>query len=330
MLQTIMDALKSVDFKALERLEELGRDYNFKESVKLLKQIYSDLREIIDSAETLKIPTESENRIQSIADGTFRVIQNIQSFVLKGNEAQAPSQYNQINTEANNLYQEDLSILQPLMERISIRKLKPIEVEDQIKKASTAVKEIERIRLEAEKSKKDVDLAIKEVRDSLGKGGAIISRDDFERQAAIHKDLAIKWFWASIATIIVGIIVVIIIFNIPSLNLNNVAKDNYPRILQISIFKLVLLSIIYLLIYQTIKNYKINRHLYVLNKHRQLTLTVYPLMVNATNNQEQANTIVGQAAKAIFDPGTTGYLDPDDDQNPINLTGIINKIADKT
>jgi len=52
-------------------------------------------------------------------------------------------------------------------------------------------------------------------------------------------------------------------------------------------------------------------------------------MAKATNDQEQSNTIVTQAAKAIFEPGTTGYLDGEDNPNPVNLTEIINKVIDK-
>ncbi|KKT39400.1 MAG: hypothetical protein UW29_C0014G0003 [Candidatus Collierbacteria bacterium GW2011_GWC2_44_13] len=329
-LQQAMDALKAINFKDLERTEELGRAYSFKQAVDFIKNVYDDLLQVIENAELLRISTNTEQQITNLANQVNENVKKIQGFVLSGNEANAPSQHKQINEVVASLYQKDLELLPPLIERVNILKLNPSEVENKVAQAFQSIKEIEKIKGDAQKTKENIDSAVKEVRNALGKEGALISATDFEEQAKEHKNLSKKWFWGSIGSIGATAILVVILFSgwLPSLNLINAGND-YPRIVQITVFKLVLLSIAYLLVYQSLKNYKINQHLYVLNRHRQLTLSVYPLMAKATSEQEQSNAIVTQAAKAIFEPGTTGYLDGDDNPNPVNLTEIINRVVDR-
>lgn len=329
-LQEAMDALKAISFRDLERTEKLGLDYSFKNAANFIKNIYDDLIQFIENAELLRISTNTEQQITNLANQANENVKKIQDFVLLGNEANAKNQHTQINEAVANLYQKDLELLPPLIERVNILKLNPSEVENKVAQALQSIKEIENMRGEAQKTKENLDLAVKEVRDALGEKGAFISETHFEEQAKEHKDISKKWFWGSIGSIGSTAILVVILFSglFPSLNLINAGND-YPRIVQITVFKLVLLSIAYLLVHQSLKNYKINQHLYVLNRHRQLTLSVYPLMAKATNEQEQSNAIVTQAAKAIFDPGATGYLDGDDNPNPVNLTEIINRVVDR-
>lgn len=329
-LQQAMESLKKVNFKDLERTEELGRDYSFKEAADLIHKIYNDLNQIIENANLLRVSINIEQRITNLANQLDNYVKQIQKFVLRGNESNAPSQHRQINDGINNLYQQDLELLPPLIERTNILKLNPTDVENKVNEALQSIKEIEKIKNEAQKTKQNIDIAIKEVRDALGKEGSLISATDFEKQATEHQILSDKWLFGSIISLTITVILAIALFGgfFSSLSLANIGND-YPRIAQVTIFKIVLLSIAYLMVYQSIKNYKINRHLYILNKHRQLTLSVYPLMAKATNDQEQSNAIVLQAAKAIFEPGTTGYLDGDDNPNPVNLTEIINKVVDK-
>ena len=328
--QETINKLKAIDFSSLERTEELGRDYSFKEAVKILKEIHSDFSNVIENSESLRLPLDQENQIFSIANRLLTLTDQIRNFVLKGNEGNAPNQHKTIHDQANNLYQDNLKTLVPLIERINILKLNPQEVESKVSKALKSIKDIDKIKEEAEKSKSNIDIAIKEVRDALGKEGALISANDFQEQANEHKELSKKWFYGVMGSLIGTVILTIIIFGgfIPALSIENTQGD-YLKIIQVSIFKLVLLSISYLVIYQSLKNYKVNQHLYVVNKHRQLVLSVYPLMAKATNDQEQSNNIVTQASKAIFEQNTTGYLDGDGNPNPINLTEVVTKIVDK-
>src|SRR3990167_7810865 len=102
--QETIGKLKAIDFSSLERTEELGRDYSFKEAVVILKEIYSDFSNVIENSETLRLPADIENQIFSIANRLLTLTEQIKNFILKGNEANAPSQHKAIYDQANNLH----------------------------------------------------------------------------------------------------------------------------------------------------------------------------------------------------------------------------------
>jgi hypothetical protein len=173
------------------------------------------------------------------------------------------------------------------------------------------------------------EMAIKEVRDSIGAVGTKSSSRDFETKSESHKRAALYWLIASVITISGLARLSYFLFHDTQFSLSGVSGDDIGKIIQIGLFKIVALSVGYFIVYQCIKSYKINKHLEVLNKHRQLALDIYPFMTAAAGSPEQSHVILGQAAKAIFEQGTTGYLDGDDSPSPVNLTGIVNRIIDK-
>src|SRR3989338_9032127 len=152
-LQQAMDALKAISFKDLERTEELGRAYSFKQSVDFIKKIYNDLVQIIENAELLRVSTNTEQQITNLAKQVNENVKKIQEFVLQGNDANAPIQYKQINEVVATLYQKDLELLPPLIERVNILKLNPSEVGNKVAQAFQSIKEIEKIKGDAQKTK---------------------------------------------------------------------------------------------------------------------------------------------------------------------------------
>lgn len=331
-LEEWIKQIKSEDFSSLDRSVELGTDYNFKEASETLRKIAGQLIDLTDNAALLEIPLNTEQKIIDLASRIIIQIEKIRNFVLKGNEANASNQHTQINQDVNSLYQISLTEITPLLERISLRRLKPEELEKQIALASSSVESLKKIVIQAEGLKNNTEEAIKEVRESLGKEGVLISSGDFFERADIHNTIAKRWFWSAIISLIFAGFMAVFLFSagFNKVEFLKIAEEkNYIRLIQVSILKLVILSIAYLFVQQSIKNYKINSHLSITNRHRHLVLNVYPLMSKATSNPEQANIIVDQAAKAIFTQSPTGYLDGEENPNPINLTGVINKIIDK-
>src|SRR3989339_1497262 len=200
-LKEQLELLKLVDFATLSRKEELGQDYNFSEAVVNLKRIYDDLFEVVQYASILRVPNSIEEVIGSIAIQLNEIVKSIQDFRLKGNEPAAPGQHQQIHTRVITLYQRDLEVLVPLIDRGRILKLNPKEIEKEASIALRHSKEIEKIREDVEKSKSSVEATIKQLGDSLGKEGAGRSAAFFSQQASQHERMARKWLVASIITI---------------------------------------------------------------------------------------------------------------------------------
>ena len=327
------EVIKKINFGELARTEELGQVFSFKDAAKGLEEIAVDFVYVIENGASLKINNSTFNQVEAISNQVVEYAQKIKDFKIEGNEASASQQRKDIHQQVENIYQKDLEHLQPMIDRIKIHKFDIDDVVAKASKAAESVKELERLKEEAkilkDEATKNVNEAIKEVRGALGKEGALISVKDFEEQAREHLKASSAWLKKAYWAIAIFVILATALFANIIPGLNGIEKDNYPDLVRAVIFKIVLLSVGSTLIYQSIKNFRINRHLYVLNRHRQLSLSVYPFMVQATNNPEQANIITNQASKAIFEPGTSGHLDGSDNPNPVNFTEIINKFADK-
>ena len=69
------------------------------------------------------------------------------------------------------------------------------------------------------------------------------------------------------------------------------------------------LSLIYLLLNRSIKNYTAEKHLEVINTHRQNALETFdPFVTAAEGNRETRDQVLLAATKAIFDANQSGYL----------------------
>ena len=83
-----------------------------------------------------------------------------------------------------------------------------------------------------------------------------------------------------------------------------------------------LLTLIYLVLNRSIKNYTAHKHLEVVNRHRQNALDTFDdFFESAGENQETRDAVLLAATNAIFDANQSGYLSPrtkgTDTANPI-------------
>ena len=69
-----------------------------------------------------------------------------------------------------------------------------------------------------------------------------------------------------------------------------------------------LLSLIYLVLNRSIKNYTAQKHLEVINRHRQNALETFERFVSSAARQETKEEVLLAATNAIFDANQTGYL----------------------
>lgn len=322
-LKENIDFLKEVNFSNLVRAEDLGKEYKFEEEAKLLENIYKDLNSLVKDASLLRVDDEKIAQIDLIAKNSKEQVEKINIFKLVSDEGNAQTTERQAVTNAiRDIHQRSLKHIQPLLDRLSAIKLDTSEIKRQSALATTELKEIKKIKEDIEKEKKVVDTDLQHMRESFGEKGAVISSGYFGDQADTHSNSARIWLVVSVISIIgVGILIWLLF------------KDSLPEssdigaIARYSILRLTLLSLAYIIVSQSIKNYRVNQHLTVLNRHRHLSLSVYPNMVAATTDPNHSNIILGSAAEAIFRPVTSGYLGKDDDKNPVNLSGIVNRVT---
>jgi len=326
-LQAILDFLKDINFQDLVRAEELGNAYKFEEEANILKEVYEKLSILAEGSNLVQIPKDVEENINAIARDTKEKVERIQNFNLVENEQNARPEHNAIKGETEQINQNSLAHIQPLLERLELQKLNPTELRRQATEATTFLEEIKKTKEEVNKEKELIQSDAKEVRDTFGSEGASDSALHFGDQATSHDTLARKWLVASIVSIILVFGLITLLFtNILPIPTSD--SKNLIEIVQYGLFRLTFLSLAYIVVSQSIKNYRVNQHLASLNRHRQLSLDVYKLMPKATKDPNHSNIILDHAARAIFNPSKTGYLGKDEDKNPIQLPGVISRIID--
>lgn len=345
--QNELQSIKEVNFEQLKRLD-LGIPYNFEEAADKLNLIAKNLIYITDNRGEIKLPQEDLDRLIGGVTQLSELIKRIVGFN-PADDQNANGTRKTLQTEVDNFYQEDLRRFEPIKERMDFLHLNTQalfeewnnhkkHLEEVVTQLSAEAKNLESKKQEFEVSTKEqqetVERAIEEskttlqeIRNSLGQHGASISNTAFEKQADSHKALARIWLLLSLVSVAGTLLLIIGMFNLEHFKI--VDYKNPGEVISNISYKLLVLSVAYLTIKQSIKNYRVNLHLHVLNKHRQLTLEVYPLMVGANSNPDQSNTIVSQASKAIFDMGSTGHLEREEPSTtPVNLTEVITKIID--
>ena len=135
-------------------------------------------------------------------------------------------------------------------------------------------------------------------RESVSEYGTI-----FKEQANEHKGAARGWL---ISTVVLSIGfggVFVWLFNVLRLG-----GTEWVGVLQNMFTKGFLLSLIYLLLNRSIKNYTAQKHLEVINRHRQNALDTFERFVSSAARQETKEEVLLAATNAIFDANQSGYL----------------------
>lgn len=125
----------------------------------------------------------------------------------------------------------------------------------------------------------------------------------FTKQAIQHKNASKKWLIATCALAVVSIGAYWWLFR--SVSSEGTALAG---ILQSVFTKGFLLTLIYILLNRFIKNYTAQKHLEVINRHRQNALETFEAFYDVAKNQETKDAVLRAATKAIFDANQSGYL----------------------
>ena len=121
---------------------------------------------------------------------------------------------------------------------------------------------------------------------------------------------------------IVAVVALLFVFYwLPEGDLHNAA------IVQRLVSKLVLLSAVYFAVVIAAKNYKANKHLAVVNEHRQTSLQTFETFVSSAGDDAQTKSaVLLEATRTIFSPAVSGYLGADD-ENPNNRVVEVLKLV---
>jgi hypothetical protein len=149
---------------------------------------------------------------------------------------------------------------------------------------------------------------------------------DFRTIAQTHNETSKKWLIATwiLLALVSAFSLLFIFFLLPNGDVSGAAT------LQRIVSKLVFLSALYFAVVFCARNYRANKHLAVVNEHRQTSLQTFETFVrNAGDDEQTKNAVLLETTRTIFSPATSGYLGTDD-ENPNSRIIEIMKLASTT
>ena len=313
--QGFIDFLKRLNLDELDlerskrsNLSEAGFSFEFVHPD--LSIVHSMLREIL-SPSGKWAPNFQRTVAQNVVSHLqqfYEEIQKIEDFEISGENPRET--HENLLQEIANFCDSVKASLAPIVAYLSSGKVGQLtaEADDTVAKLKSETNRAEEINNEAEKKQaamqQEFDRLKLELQNQLAEKPISQYKAIFADQAKEYHKEAQNWLWISIGTTAVFFGA---FYLLPTLLESG--GPGWTGILQNLFAKGFLLSPIYLWLNRSIKNYTAQKHLEVINTHRQNALETFDTFVAAAgDNRETRDAVLLSATEAIFDANQTGYL----------------------
>lgn len=173
-----------------------------------------------------------------------------------------------------------------------------------------------------DKTKAEIDAALKAQREAAGAAGVATSAGYFGKSASNHTAAGYLWLVLVFAILIGAVLVV-------ANNLGGLIQDGKP-IWDNSALLLSLLMALLALTFAS-KAYRFNKHNQVVNEHRQNALQVFQAINAAAGDDRELKAIVlTAAANCMFSPQDSGYAkNAPNAEQPVGVVDMLARIIHK-
>ena len=306
--------LDEIDLEELKRSNLSGSGLSFESVHPDLLVVYEMFREILTSPREILV-NSAHAEVQNVRGNLpqfYEIAQKIRDFDIN---VENPSE-----THANLLKEiSDFcgSVKSPLSQTIAYLKSKQVEqlesqinttVDATVKNLGTEVSRAKKLNDEAEAKEKERQQELErlklELQNYLAEKPISQYKSIFADQAKRHKNAA--WVWLGVTGVLTLIFSSIFWWLLKDLG----PVGSQPSVILQNLFtKGFFLSLIYLLLHRSIKNYTAQKHLEIINCHRQNALETFDAFVAAAEgNRETRDAVLLAATDAIFDANQSGYL----------------------
>ncbi|MDD5090740.1 MAG: hypothetical protein PHQ23_07460 [Candidatus Wallbacteria bacterium] len=174
----------------------------------------------------------------------------------------------------------------------------------------------------------NAEMILQNMKLSAGKIGVSAHSTLFAEEAKNCSNASFRWLWATFGCAVVTLIAIALI---GFYFCKNPQTFNTPQAIQINILILMFISIFY---YATVwcgKNYRSNRHNYVVNKHRQNALNTFETFVDSASKDEATkNAVLLQTTQCIFSLAHSGFISQDaESSSPSQILEIVRNLPNK-
>jgi len=198
----------------------------------------------------------------------------------------------------------------------------------------------------------ELEKAIAAERESAKSAGVAAQAGEFDLEAQSARTTSWIWLAATIISVIVGLIVVQCIFlkDLPSSGAPSLSAQTTNRValtaaipapasqatpdskmitaavLQQTIARILIVTLVYSVIVWCARNYFASRHNYTVNRHRRNAMQTFRAFVAGSEDKATQDFILRQAALCAFSPQQTGYLKDESLPTPAPASQIIDVV----
>ena len=320
-----LTGLNITDFEKLKRPDLSHQKRDFEIVYDDLLAVYELLRGILMSPREsfLDLPNDDVQKIRTYL-GQFWELTNT---ILRLGSSISKDRHTEISQQILQFYDEVKQQLGQVVTHLKSKKSEQLEtqvnttVAEAMEELKTEKDLLRNQRQEAEENESARQKEFAELKnkleDELTKETVSKHKKIFAKQADEHRRVSLKWLIATGVLIVAFGAVFYWLFE--TLRLGG---TEWVGVLQNVFTKGFLLTLIYFVLNRSIKNYSAQKHLEVVNRHRQNALDTFDdFFESAGNNPETRHAVLIAATDAIFDANQSGYLSAkakgSDSANPI-------------
>ena len=289
----------------LKRTDLSGKRLSFETVHPDLLAVYEMLQEILTAPREWLIGLSKDN-VQQVKNNLQQLLDRfleIQSF----DSQTSREQYKRVLQEILVFCDDAKQLLGPIVAYLKSKRAEQLETQVNANVANTVTDAVEKLNAETDRLQKQSDQVeqLKNQMENLLAEESVSKHEKiFEEQANKHKQVAFWWLLSTVGLIIGFGFIFYWLFNALKLG-----GTELVGVLQNIFTKGFFLSLVYLVLNRSIKNYTAEKHLEVVNRHRQNALRTFNAFVSSTGeNQETRDAVLLAATNAIFDANQSGYL----------------------
>ena len=288
----------------MKRTDLSGRKLSFETVHPDLLAAYKMLQEILTAPREWLIGLSKDN-VQQIKNNLQQLLDKfleIQGFDLQTSR----EQHKRVLQEILVFCDDTKQLLGPTVAYLQSKRAEQLETQVNATVANTVTDAVEKLNAETDRLQKQSD-QVEQIKNQwqnlLAKESVSQYGEIFDKQAKEHHKAARGWL---IATVVLSIGFGFLFYWF--FNALKPGGTAWVAVLQNIFTKGFFLSLVYLVLNRSIKNYTAQKHLEVVNRHRQNALETFDAFVSAAERQETREEVLLAATNAIFDANQTGYL----------------------
>jgi hypothetical protein len=112
-----------------------------------------------------------------------------------------------------------------------------------------------------------------------------------------------------------------------SYRIADIARDDYPKLVQVLVGKILMLGVVYYLLVLAARSWRANSHLAAVNLHRATALQVFATFAESTSDEQTKNAILLETTRCIYTHTSTGFLGGEEPSSPLQIVEILKALG---